>query len=381
MRNYPIRILRIVAVMNRGGIETQIMNLYRKIDKSKFQFDFLVTRDEAGVFDEEIKKLGGKIHRIPSVRKEGLFEFIKNIDKFFINHKEYKIVHCHMNTWSGLFLNIAKRHNVPIRIAQSHSAQQGVKNSSLKGIIENSFKKIMRSFIKEGANHFWAVGEEAGAWLYGEKIAQTKMKIFPNAKDLEIYKYDPNVREELRKELGIPTDTFLIGHVGSFSPVKNHIFLLKVINYLRGTGKAYKLCLVGDGPLKSEIEKSVSNMQLKDKVIFLGLRNDVNKLMSVFDVLMLPSVFEGMPNVVIEAQAASLPCIVSNTITREVDMGMELVDFISLDKSLKNWSESLDSIHIHNHRSINTDKIHKNGYDINTQIKWLEHFYESSIYN
>jgi len=379
MDNHPIRILRIVAVMNRGGIETQIMNMYRKLDRSKFQFDFLVTRDENGVFDGEIEKLGGKIYRVPSVRKVGLFKFIKYIDNFFKNHQEYKIVHCHMNTWSGLFLNIAKRHNVPVRIAQSHSAQQGIKNYTVKGIIENSFKKVMKLFIKVGANHYWAVGKEAGEWLYGKKIAQTKMKIIPNAKDLDMYKYDPKVRGELRKDLEIGSNTILIGHVGSFSSVKNHEFLINLFYQMREKGLECKLCLVGDGPLRKNFEKKVSDMQIYDRVIFLGLRNDVNKLMSAFDVFVLPSKFEGMPNVVIEAQAAALPCVISDSITSEIDMGMDLVEYISLQKSSVYWIDAvLNKKCIE--RNIPTNKMIERGYDLKSLTKWLEEFYLNNVY-
>jgi glycosyltransferase involved in cell wall biosynthesis len=378
MDNYPIRILRIVAVMNRGGIETQIMNMYRKLDKSKFQFDFLVTRDEPGVFDGEIEKLGGKIYRILSVRKVGLFKFIKNIDEFFKNHKEYKIVHCHMNTWSGLFLNIAKRHRVPIRIAQSHSAQQGIKNLSLKGYIENCFKKVMKLYIKKGANHFWAVGKEAGEWLYGEKIARTKMKVIPNAKDLEMYKYDSKVREELRRELGIPSNSILIGHVGSFSPVKNHEFLINLFEHLRKKRNNCTLCLVGDGPLRTNIEKKVSEMKIKENVLFSGLRNDVNKLMSAFDFLILPSLFEGMPNVVIEAQAASLPCILSDSITKEVDMGMGIVDFVSLNQTFDYWEKVIFKDKTSS-RPRELDNIINKGYDLNRLILWLQEYYDNAL--
>lgn len=379
MGNYPIRILRIVAVMNRGGIETQIMNLYRKLDKSKFQFDFLVTRDETGVFDAEIEKLGGKIYRVPSVRKVGLYKFMKNIDEFFKIHQEYKIIHCHMNTWSGLFLNIAKRHNVPIRIAQSHSAQQGIKNLSIKSFIESQFKKIMKLFIKKGATHFWAVGEDAGEWLYGKKIAQTQVEIIPNAKDLESYNYDPKAREFLRKTLDIPINSFVIGHVGSFSPVKNHAFLMKLFDQINKKGIESTLCLVGDGPLRNEVEKQVSEMNLNGKILFLGLRDDVNKLMSVFDVLILPSFFEGMPNVVIEAQAASLPCVVSDSITREIDMGIGLVNFKSLEETKESWIKLLFEIQ-NNNRPVGTERIKQKGYDINSQIRWMENFYKSSVH-
>jgi glycosyltransferase involved in cell wall biosynthesis len=373
-----IRVLRIVSVMNRGGIETQIMNMYRKLDRSKCQFDFLVTREEFGVFDEEIENLGGRIYRVPSIRKVGLLKFIKNINDFFKEHKEYKIVHSHMNTWSGLFLNIAKYHNIPVRIAQSHSAQQGYKNHTLKGVVENYFKRVMKLFIKSGATHFWAVGKAAGEWLYGEKIAQSKMKIVPNAKDLNEYKYDAIARDQLRNELGISKDAIVIGHVGSFSPVKNHELLIELFNDLKKKVDNSYLCLVGDGPLRRKVEEKITDLDITSNVLILGQRNDVNKLMSMFDVLVLPSLFEGMPNVVIEAQAAALPCVVSDSVTREIDMEMGIIKFISLNKSVKAWNDAILNIAKSN-RLVDTKNISKKGYDLESVINFIEDFYKRVI--
>ncbi|MFC2159675.1 glycosyltransferase family 1 protein [Actinomycetota bacterium] len=379
MDNNCIRILRIVAIMNRGGIETQIMNMYRKLNRNRFQFDFLVTRDERGVFDDEIEKLGGRIYRVPSVREVGLFKFIKNINRFFKEHREYKIVHSHMNTWSGLFLNIAKKHNVSVRIAQSHITQLGVRNLSLKGLIENILKKFMKIFIKTGATHFWAVGKEAGEWLYGKKIAHSKMKIIPNSKDLNAYKFDSEARGLLRKDLGIPKNAFVVGHVGRFYPVKNHLFLIELFSDMRNYEQECFLCLVGDGPLRSDIEKEITEKNLKGNVLVLGLRNDVNKLMSVFDVLVLPSKFEGMPNVVVEAQAAALPCVVSDSVTKEVDMGMGIVEFLSLKEKKKEWSNIVFSKRIAD-RFLDTTKIKDKGYDLDSLIQRLQDFYISGLY-
>lgn len=372
--NKCIRILRIVAVMNRGGIETQIMNMYRKLDKSKFQFDFLVTRNEIGVFDEEIRKMGGRIYRVKSIRDVGLIQFIKSIDNFFKEHKEYKIVHSHMNTWSGLFLGIAKWNGVKIRIAQSHSAQQGHKKNTLKEKFESLFKKTMRFFIKYNATHFWAVGQAAGEWLYGKKVASTKMEIIPNAKDLEAYKFNAKVREQLREELKVHNDSFIIGHVGSFSPVKNHSFIIDIFTEVLKKKKNAYLCLVGDGPLRNEIEDRIIESGLKNNVLLLGLRDDVNKLMSMFDVLVLPSLFEGIPNVIIEAQAAGLSCLVSKNVTDEIDMKVGLVDFLSIsDQDF--WISSITNKIDKTERISAYKELENEGYDLKSLIAWTEEFY------
>ncbi|HYE10140.1 MAG TPA: glycosyltransferase family 1 protein [Patescibacteria group bacterium] len=378
MDNNCIRILRIVSVMDRGGIETQIMNIYRKLDRNNFQFDFLVTRDEKGIFDDEINKLGGQIYHVPSIRKVGLFKFVKSIDNFFKKHSEYKIVHSHMNTWSGLFLHIAKKYKIPIRIAQSHSAQQGIKSTSVKEILESIFKGVMKLFIKSGATHFWAVSEAAGKWLFGVEIANSKMKIIPNAKDLNIYKFDLDARESLRKDLGISPSTLVVGHVGSFSPVKNHLFLVELFSELRKLESDSVLCLVGDGILFNNIKNEVLKKGLEEYVLFLGSRNDVHKLMSAFDVLVLPSKFEGMPNVVIEAQATALSCIISDSITKEVDMGMGIVEFVSLSDKFDNWIKAIIK-GSNNSRNIKITNMRTIGYDLDELVISLQEFYKYNI--
>jgi len=375
--NKCIRILRIVSVMNRGGIETQIMNMYRKIDRSKFQFDFLITRDEKGVFDKEILALGGKIYKIPGVRDVGLFSFIKSVNCFFKSHKEYKIVHSHMNTWSGLFLKIAKNNGVKVRIAQAHSAQQGYKVKTFKGRLEFLFKSIMKFFIKFNATHYWAVGHVAGEWLFGKKIANTKMKIIPNAKDLESYKFNLINRNQLRKEFDISDDAFVIGHVGSYSAVKNHAFLVELFKVILTKEQEVYLCLVGDGVLKTKIETVIKNSKIEEYVKILGLRNDVNILLSMFDALLLPSIFEGMPNVVIEAQAASLPCVISSNITNEVDMNMNLVKYVSLSSKFGTWIDIILSCKDKT-RDVNLNNLYSRGYDLNKLIIWLEEFYQKN---
>ena len=374
MANECIRILRIVSVMNRGGIETQIMNIYRKIDRSKIQFDFLVTRNEVGIFDKEIEKLGGIIYHIEGIRKIGLFRFIREINYFFKKHREYKIVHSHMNTWSGLFLTIAKKNNIPVRIAQSHSAQNGIKAKGLKKIIEINFKRTMRLFIKNSATHFWAVGNDAGEWLFGKKIARKKMKIIPNAKELEIFKYNIYNRKIKRKEFNIEDDDIVIGHVGSFTHVKNHNFIIDLFSILVKKNIKYQLCLVGEGPRLNKVKEQVSIKGIDKNVMFLGLRDDVHKLMSAFDVLLLPSIFEGMPNVIIEAQASGLPSVVSKNVTNEIDMGFGLVNFCSIENPLKDWIDIIEK-QLQKERNIDLSGIMNKGYDLNSLTNWIENFY------
>jgi glycosyltransferase involved in cell wall biosynthesis len=182
------------------------------------------------------------------------------------------------------------------------------------------------------------------------------------------------MRESLRKDLGIPKNAFVIGHVGNFLPVKNHFYLIELFSELINFEPNSFLCLVGDGKLRNDIEKKIIEKKIEGQVLMLGLRDDVNKLMSAFDILILPSLFEGMPNVVIEAQAASLPCVISNTITREVDMGLGIVEFLSLKDKHKIWIDKIMSKR-ETSRGASIKIMKEKGYDIDAVVDWLENFY------
>ena len=357
-------------MLNRGGIESQIMNMYREIDKRKYQFDFLVTRNENGIFEEEIEKMGGKVHHIPGIKEVGLLRFILNVNNFFKNNKNYKIVHCHMNTWSGLFLNIARINRVPVRIAHSHSANQKKKGNDFLSSSEMIFKNIMKLGISLGATHFFAVGKASARWLYGDKKIVT---LLPNAKKINTFEFNKDNRISLRKELGVPDDQLMIGQVGSLSPVKNHEFSIELLKKLNAKNNNVKLFLVGSGALQETLINKVNEYGLHDSIVFLGDRNDVNKIMSALDVLILPSYFEGMPNVIIEAQIASLTSIVSNNVTQEIDFGVDKVLFEDL--IVDKWVDIIES-QIKSKEKINLNIIKEKGYDLEEQVKWQEGFYE-----
>ncbi|WP_214759715.1 glycosyltransferase [Exiguobacterium sp. s129] len=375
MSKSPVRVLRIVAVLNRGGIESQIMNMYREIDKEKYQFDFLVTRNEKGIFEDEIISMGGRIHHIPGVKEVGLFKFIKHIHNFFKENKQYKIVHCHMNTWSGLILNVAKLNKIQVRIAHSHSANQNKKESSFLSTSEMLFKNIMKRGILKGATHLFAVGKASAAWLYGE---QNEVTILPNAKNIQTFEFDQKHRAFLRHEFGIADDDVMIGQVGSFSHVKNHEFSVELMNKLILKKKNVKLFLIGSGVLEEKIKSKVNEFGLQDNIIFLGDRNDVNKIMSALDILILPSFFEGMPNVIIEAQIASLLSLVSNTVSSEIDFGVNKVIFEELN--VDKWVSIIEK-QIGMREIIDLNTIRQKGYDLKEQVMWHENFYARVLEN
>lgn len=371
-----IRILRIVSVMDRGGIETQIMNIFRNIDRKKYQFDFLITREQTGYFDNEILSLGGKIYKVNSVRKVGLFEFISSISSFFKSHSEYKIVHSHMNTWSGLFLLIAKFYKVPIRIAHSHSAQSNVKKIIKENFFETILKNIMRSMIKFSATDFWAVGNSASLWLYGKTITNKNSLILPNAKIISKFLFNDEIRGKLRSELSYTSENFVIAMVGSFTPIKNHLFIISIIPFLISKNSNLRFIILGDGLLKEKYIQLVHNNQLDNFVKILSTKDNINEFYSSFDLIVHPSLFEGVPNVLLEAQISDLDCLISSFISKDVDLNLLLLKYLPL--TIEKWIEEI--LKSSYKKKIRSNKIKiSSEIDLKLQIEFLERFYSKIL--
>ncbi|MEI4828906.1 glycosyltransferase family 1 protein [Bacillus sp. FJAT-53711] len=362
---YPLRILHVVVNMNRGGAETLIMNLYRNLDRPKVQFDFLTCKE--GVFDEEIVELGGKIHRVPYITDVGHMEYMKALNTFFASHGEYRIVHSHMDKMSGFVLRSAKKAGIPIRIAHSHNT------SSEGGVAAKMYKWYAGKFISPNATHLLACSEVAAKWLFANKA--NAAKILKNGIECDRFAFSSNIRKQVREELQLHQDTFVVGHVGRFTHQKNHSFLIDIFAQLINLKPNSILLLAGDGPLRLEIEKKVEELNLRNNVKFLGIRSDIEKLLQAFDVFVFPSVHEGLPVTLIEAQGAGLPCMISDAITQEVDMGMNLIERFPLtDKKI--WIEKLNSISVRNlPRDISDQALSKKGYDIKNTAGLTQDFY------
>lgn len=306
----PIIVAQIMGKWVGGGVESVIMNYYRHLDHSKVQIDFICDEDSTRIPYDEIKKLGGRVFLVP--KYQNLPKYLKALEKLF-KENQYRIVHSNINTLSVFPLYAAKKAGVPIRISHSHST------SNPKEWKRNLVKNILRPFSKRYATDYFACSELAGRYLFGNKaFDQGKVKIIHNAIDIEKFKFDEVARKKLRKGFGIKDSTIVIGHVGRFVQQKNHTFLVDVFNEYYKKNPDSKLLLVGSGPLEDEIKKKVERLGLKDTVLFLGQRDDINKLYSVMDVFCLPSLYEGLPVVGVEAQAAGLPTIFSNRISKEV---------------------------------------------------------------
>lgn len=359
----PIRVLHVVTHMNRGGLETMIMNYYRFVDRSKIQFDFLTHREEEANYNEEIRKLGGKIFSLPKLNPFSI-NYRKALRKFFKNH-DYQIIHVHQDCMSSIVLKEAKKQYIPIRIAHAHNSNQ---DRNFKYLIKLFYKK----FIKKYATHLFACGEEAGKWMF----ETNNFKVLNNAIDSEKYKYNSVKKCEMKKKLGIPLTSIVIGHVGRFSSVKNHSFLIDIFEKLSKQNDCY-LVLVGDGDLKEQIEIKVKEKSLEKRVLFLGLRNDVHDLMQVMDVFVFPSLYEGLPLVLVEAQAAGIHCVISDSIPDDCNI-TELVHRLSLKDDTNKWVETIQENSKTN--KIDTcNRIKNRGFDIRSNAKELEQFYCSIL--
>lgn len=358
---YPIRVLQVVTYMGRGGLETMLMNYYRHIDHSKVQFDFLTHREFDGDYDKEIKDLGGNVYHLSNLNPLST-SYKKSLNDFFENHPEYKIVHSHLDCMAGIPLKYAKLNNVPIRIAHAHNSNQ---TKDLKYPLKLFYKRN----IKKNANYLFACGDEAGKWMFNTN----NFKVLNNAINARDYTFNINIRNDKRKEFGISENSILIGHVGRFFPQKNHEFLIDIFNQFHKDYPNSYLMLVGEGELKTSIQDKVKILGLEDYVIFTGLRSDVKELLQAMDVFLFPSLYEGLPVSIIEAQAAGLPCLISDKVPIECKK-TDLVYQLSLEDSLNVWSDKIYDLSYITRRDT-YEEIKQSGFDIVENAKWLENFY------
>ncbi len=305
----PLRVALVVNRMDTGGIEATVMNYYRHLDRSKVQFDFYYCEDSTFPQREELENLGAGLYPIPPYTHVGAYQ---NVLQQAFAEKKYTIVHAHMSTMSIFPLYAAWRAGVPVRICHSHSTAHW--GEGMRTVL----KYLLRPFCKLFATELFACGELAGQWMYGKSCYRKgHVTLVQNAIDNERFRFQPEDRTELRKELGIAEDAFVVGHVGRFVYPKNHMFLLEVFHQLYKQDPKARLLLVGEGELEQNVRQRVAELQIEDAVIFAGVRKDVPKLYSAMDAFCQPSFYEGMGLVGWEAQSNGLPCLFSQNITSE----------------------------------------------------------------
>lgn len=358
-----VRVLHVVTYMGRGGLETMIMNYYRKIDREKVQFDFLVHRQECWDYDGEIEALGGKIYRLPKLNPLSM-EYRRQLINFFENHKEYKIVHSHIDCMSAIPLRIAKKTGVPVRIAHAHSSSQ---DHDAKYLL----KLIYKAAIPKYSTKLMACGEKAGEWMFNG----AEFRVIKNAIDAKRYRFCLETRTKMRRSLGIQDNEFVVGHVGRFGPEKNHVGVVDIFSQLHQEHPESVLLLVGQDQceLGKKIHEKVESLGLTESVRFLGVRSDVADVMQAMDVFLFPSLFEGFGIVALEAQAAGLPTLVSERIPEECRI-TNLIQVEKLDIPPDVWAERIWEART-TPRTDRYEEIKASGFDIKENAKKLQEFY------
>lgn len=382
-----VRVLHVLGNTNLGGAESRIMDLYRHTDRNRVQFDFLVHSGEEGFFEKEIRELGGRIFRVPRFRIYNYFSYRKALKEFFQKHHEFALVQGHMTSTAAIYLPIAKKAGVKKTAAHARSA--GV-DKGLKG----TMTRFLRRNLADKADYLFTCSELAGISVYGEKAVQEGKTIFiPNAIDCAGFTFDPEKRKKLREELGL-TDAIIIGHVGRFHYAKNHEYLLRVFAELcrmsaeaggstaeTGADQNYHLILLGEGPLMEDTRKLAEELGVADRVHFLGNHKNIADYYQAMDYFVYPSRYEGMPGTIVEAQASGLPCLMSDTICREV-IATELVETMSIEKEPKVWAEVLQRrmdalVSKQENREKYAAKMAAAGFDVQAQAERMMRFYES----
>ena len=367
--DYPIKVLVLDTVMDRGGAETMMMNYLRNMDRSKVQLDFMVNREYKADYEDEIKELGGKIYRMCPMYPQNFGKYKRQIREFLKAHPEYQIIHSNLEERSYFALKEAKKLNIPVRISHSHNAPKGF---DLKSIVRYYF----RARLKPQVTHMFTCGLEAGDWLYG-KENRDKFIMQNNAIDAKAYEYNEEIEKKMRKEFDLE-GKFVIGHVGRFFPQKNHSFLIDIFNEVHKKDKDAILMLVGGGELKEEIENKVKSLGLENYVRFTGVRSDVNNIMQCFNVFILPSLFEGLPVTMVEAQAAGLKCIISDKVPKQCDITGN-VQVIPLEKSPEKWAEEILKYKDNYKKESMYEKIVEAKFDIKENALWMQNFYINAL--
>ncbi len=362
----PIRVLAVVYRLKPGGLENRLMDILRNIDTSRVIIDVFTHQIEPGDYDGEVRQLGGRVYYNPRLTVRNIFWYVRYFRDFLKNHPEYRIVHAHQDAWCSVFCKGAYLAGVPVRIAHSRTA---ISSNTLGYMVKNIIKLPTRKY----ANHYFAVSKKAGMWLYGRHLfASGKVKVWPNAIEAVKYYYNEKTRERVRMENGW-NNRYVVMHVGNFTYPKNHPFILNVFREVRARDKDAILVLVGDGD-RSTIDDYINTHDMTDSVQLMGTRYDVNELLQGADVFLFPSIFEGMPGAMIEAQAAGVPCVLSDTISEEVCI-VPCLKVLSLSAGINTWAGNVLEYKTYE-RTDTRRYVEEKGFDVRATADKLCSFYE-----
>lgn len=364
--NQPIRVLQVLGGTTLCGAESRIMDLYRNMDREKVQFDFVVHNQREDYFNPEIRSLGGNIYRIPRFKFFNLPAYRKAWKVFFREHREYQAVHGHMTSTAAIYLPIAKKSGVPITIAHARSAGT---DPGLKG----KLTRFLRKNLSRKTDYCFACSQLAGEAVFGKTAVEKGIvQIIPNAIEIEKYRYDQQTRKELREKYQIE-NCFVIGHVGRFHYAKNHAFLMDIFAQVVKKQENARLLLVGEGELMEPTREKAKQLGILEKVIFAGSQGNVSAYYQAMDYMVFPSHFEGLPGTIVEAQAAGLRCLISDTITEEVVV-TDLVKVRSIQESAEKWAEEILKKQ-HYDRTRDITQLQQHGFNVVEQVRNYERFY------
>lgn len=367
----PIRVLQVLGQMDHGGIESIVMNYYRNIDRSTIQFDFAVNSNSLLPQRDEIERLGGRIFLLPST--SNVIQYVFRLYSI-LKTKKYKVIHCHMNTLNLFPLFSAWCAKVPIRICHNHSTAD--KQEGTRALV----KYILRPFAPLFANAYFACGEYAAYWMYGKKkVKSGKVHILLNAIDIQHFLFDEKTRIQMRSKLGLD-NAFVVGHIGRFMKQKNQEFLIDIFFHLYQKNPQARLLILGEGPLEKELRDKIKKLNIEEKVIFGGVHKDVSVYYQSMDVFCLPSLYEGLPVVALEAQANGLPCCFSDTITKQAKI-LPTCTYCSLEEDGEQWANVLLKIG-QTGRQLNPENYLKDkGFSIAWQTLGLKDWYCREVHN
>lgn len=364
----PIRILHAGLTDNLGGVEAFVMNIYRKIDRTKIQFDFLVDHNKKLPFEDEIVALGGRVYHEYYYMRSKNEESAVTVKDFFDRHPEFAGVHLHLNGLNTLFrvLMEAKNHNVPIRILHSHNNNYMFKYNMKQKVYERYVKFVMNRYVTD----YFACSEEAGVWMFGKHRPFT---VIQNAIDLDKFAFDASVRERIRAELSVDAVEKLIGFAGSFNYQKDPLFLLEVFHEVYKLDASYKLLMLGKGKLFEDVLQKVKEYKLENAVMCVGSKSNVNEYMQAMDLFLLPSRFEGFGIVLLEAQAAGLRCITSKGVVAKSADITGNVKFISKELLPEVWAKEV--INTSCERYDAKSLLAKSEYNVDRLVEKMENIY------
>lgn len=365
----PIRILHVLGGLNFGGAETMVMNLYRAMDRTQIQFDFAIHISEKCDYEDEVLSLGGKIYRFPKFQGYNAIQYATKWKRFFQDHEEYQIVHGHMRSTASIYLLIAKKQG-RYTIAHSHSTSNG------KGVTA-FVKNVMQFPVKYIADYLFSCSDSSGKWLFGSQINnKKKYSVIHNAIEVNRFIFNASIRKSVREELKIQDDCLAIGTIGRITEPKNPHGVIEIFRKYHYQNCNSKLIWVGEGNLKQSIILQANELGLADSIIFIDKSLKTNEILQAIDIFILPSLWEGLPLSLIEAQAAGIPCLVSDNISDEV-LITDLVQKLPLKKGYDEWIQRIQSIDLK--RMDTLQDIIRAGYDISSTATWIEYFYKEAV--